>query len=123
MQQLTINSKWLNSFNIWSAEFFNLLDKAEYEKILNTSKEDLKARLRKIDLTQEEFKKIQEKLKLIHNSFGWFNLNFLKDDDNIYRNYVFIVSGLKLHKAYLEGKEEEFKKEMKRNKETLEVLE
>lgn len=54
MKCFIINSSWLNSFNIWSAEFFTLLEKKEYEEILKLSYEEIINKVKILDLTNKE---------------------------------------------------------------------
>jgi len=115
MKCFTINSSWLRKFNIWSAEFYTLLEKEEYQEILNFSVEEIKEKVKSLNLSKEELKIIREVLrKKYKNLYDWFDLNLLEKKE-IYRNYVFLLGGIRLYKNILQEEQETLKEKIKFN--------
>ncbi len=112
MKCFTINSSCLEKFNIWSAEFYTLLKKEEYEDILKLSVSKIKQKIKDLNLSREELEQIKKqvyKSNFRGGSMG-YELDLLRkgNEKNLYRNYVFLLGGLRI---YLKDLKENIKKE------------
>lgn len=105
MKCFTINKSWLEKFNIWSAEFYSLLDKEEYEEILNLSVKEIKKEINNLNLSKEELFNMRENLRNEKDIFRWLVFPLINEKD-IYRNYVLIIAGIRLYKNILEKEKE-----------------
>lgn len=114
MKCFTISSNCLDKFNIWSVEFFNLLKKQEYDEILKLSVKEIKQKIKDLNLSKEELENIKENVYnkgiLREKGLRGFSLDLLKEskESEIYKNYVFLIGGLRI---YLKQLKENLKKE------------
>lgn len=101
MKCFTISSNCLDKFNIWSVEFFGLLKKEEYENILKLSVKEVKQKIKDLNLSRTELEDIRTNVYYKENKTGLrgFDLKLLtkSKESEIYKNYVFLLGGLRIY--------------------------
>ena len=85
MKYFSINSIWLKEFNTWSAEFFTLLEKKEYEEILKLSSDEIKDKIISIGLLNKDVESIN-KFMFVKFKRWAFNLNLFTTHIDRYKN-------------------------------------
>ncbi len=142
-----INSSWLKAFGTFGAEFFNLLKTEDYEEILTLSDEEIRKRIKDINLSNQDVITLYHTIKTEYKAHS-FNLGIytkvnpilrhkptekeieedkehllkqakIKIFGNFKKGYVLLLYALRFSTKKIKDEQKALREKMKHNKELL----